>query len=198
MITAARIKRIARKAELASATGATGYTILKFRSSPIARLVEHHDIGPEEFWAATDIDFAFYAISGALTYKSPYNEKIDRGVSEYIPANIIDAVTRYKAFAGHWSKHRVWGDRTLEIVIAAVVDQRPLHLIEIELSLRHGKAKQVTIGGLRDYAARAHMVPPVLARDWMNAAAKMFHVTHPALRLAVLQAKHVVVDNRGE
>ena len=131
--SAARIKRTARKAELASGTGATGYTILKFRSSPIARLVEHHDIGPEEFWAATDIDLAFHAICGALTYKSPYNEKIDRGYVEYIPANIIDAVTRYKAFAGHWSKRRAWGDRTLEIVIAAVVDQRPLHLIEIEL-----------------------------------------------------------------
>ena len=65
-ITAARIKRAARQAELASGTGATGYTILKFRSSPIARLVEHHDIGPEEFWAATDIDFAFHAIAGAI------------------------------------------------------------------------------------------------------------------------------------
>jgi hypothetical protein len=196
-ITAARIKRIARKAELEHGSGGTGYTILKFRSSPIARLVEHHDIGPEEFWAATDIDLAFNAISGALTYKCPYSEKIDRGYVEHQTARVIDSVGRYKAFAGHWSKLRVWGDKTLEIVIAAVVDQRPLHLIEIELSLRHGKAKQVTIGGLRDYAARAHMVPPVLARDWMNAAAKMFHVTHPALRLAMLQAKHVV-DNAGE
>ena len=195
-ITAARIKRAARKAELASGTGATGYTILKFRSSPIARLVEHHDIGPEEFWAATDIDLAFHAISGALTYKSPYNEKVDRAYVEHQTARVIDAVTRYKAFAAHWSKVRAWGDRTLEIVIAAVVDQRPLHLIEIELSLRHGKAKQVTIAGLRDYAARTGMVPPALARDWMNAAAKMFHVTHPPLRLAMLQAKHVV-DNAG-
>ena len=195
-ITAARIKRIARKAELEHGSGATGYTILKFRSSPIARLVEHHDIGPEEFWAATDIDLAFHAISGALSYKSPYNEKLDRAYVEHTPTKIINAVTRYKAFAGHWSKRRAWGDRTLEIVIAAVVNQRPLHLIEIELSLRHGKAKQVTIGGLRDYAARANMVPPSLARDWMNAAAKMFHVTHPTLRLAMLQAKHVV-DNAG-
>ena len=160
MITAARIKRIARKAELASGTGATGYTILKFRSSPIARFVEHHDIGPEEFWAATDIDFAIYAISGALTYKCPYSEKVDGGYVEYIPAKIIDAVARYKAWAAHWSKLRAWGDKTLEIVIAAVVDQRPFDNIEIDLGLYKEKAKAVTIAGLRDYAARAHMVPP--------------------------------------
>jgi hypothetical protein len=188
-ITAARIKRAARQAELASGTGATGYTILKFRSSPIARLVENHAIGPEEFWAACDIDLAFHAICGALTYKCPYSEKIDRSYTDHYSARVFDSVARYKAFAGHWSKLRAWGDRTLEIVIAAVVDQRPLHLIEIELSLRHGKAKQVTIAGLRDYAARARMVPPQLAQDWMSAAAKMFHVTHPALRLAMLQAK---------
>ena len=54
----------------------------------------------------------------------------------------------------------------------------------------------MTTAGLRDYAARANMVPPALARDWINAAAKMFHVIHPALRLAMLQAKHVV-DNAG-
>ena len=79
-ITAARIKRIARKAELEHGSGATGYTILKFRSSPIARLVEHHDIGPEEFWAATDIDLAFHAISGALSYKCAVQRKTGPGL----------------------------------------------------------------------------------------------------------------------
>jgi hypothetical protein len=189
-ITAARIKRIARKAELASGTGATGYTILKRRSSPIERLVDEHAIGPEELWAAIDIDLAFNGISGAVGYKCPYSEKVDRAYVEHHSARVIDSVTRYKAWAGHWSTRRGWGDRTLEIIIAAVVDQRAFSIIEIDLGLRHGKAKAVTIAGTRDYAARARMVPPQLAQDWMNAAAKMFHVTHPALRLAMLQAKH--------
>jgi hypothetical protein len=84
-------------------------------------------------------------------------------------------VTRYKAFARHWAKLRAWGDRTFEIVIAVVVDERPFDNIEIELNLYRGKAKQVAIAGLRDYAARARMVPPQLAQQWITAAAKQFH-----------------------
>jgi hypothetical protein len=191
-VTAARIKRTVRKVELEDGTGATGYTRIKFCCKPIARMVDNHEIGPEEHWAAKDIDLAWQAISGALTYKSPYSEKIDRGgYVEYFPVRIIDAVTRYKAFAKHWAKLRAWGDRTFEIVIAVVVDERPFDNIEVELNLYRGKAKMVAIAGLRDYAARSKMVPPQLAQQWMTAAAKQFHVKHPSLRLAILQAKNV-------
>jgi hypothetical protein len=188
-ITAARIKRTVRKAELASGSGATGYTILKFRSSPIARLVENHDIGPEEYWAANDISFAFHAITGAIDYKPLMSEKIDRGVSEYIPARIIDSVARYRAWATHWTSIRAWGDLTFDVVIAAVVSQLPFYVIALNWHLDRAKAKQVTIAGLRDYAARSTIVPPQQAQQWITAAAKSFHVKHPDLRLALLQAQ---------
>lgn len=190
-ITVPKLKRFVRTVELEDATGATGYTRIKFCCKPIARMVDNHDIGPEEHWAAKDIDLAWQAISGALTYKSPYSEKIDRGYVEYTPASVIDAVTRYKAFARHWSKLRAWGDRTFEIVIAVVIDERPLDNIEVELNLYRGKAKMVVIAGLRDYAARSRMVPPQIAQQWMTAAAKQFHVKHPSLRMAILQAKNI-------
>jgi hypothetical protein len=193
-VTAARIKRTARLAELEHGSGGTGYTILKMRPTPVCRMVDDGTIGPEQLWAATDIELAFHAIAGALALRSPCIEKIDHGVSEHTPAYIIDSVTRYKGFAAYWAKRRTWGDRTFEAVIMVVVDRRPFSVVEIDLGLRHGKAKAITAAGLGDYAARAGVVRGELAQRWLDAAERSFPIEHPVLRMARLEAMRTKPD----
>ena len=155
-VTAAQIKRAARQAELASATGATGYTLLRHTHGPIERLVRAKAIGPEELQAAHEIDVAFMAIAGSLLLKSADLERVDRGTGGPEPAWLVDAQRRYRVWAGAWSvATKQHGDRTLEVVIAAVVDERSLEAIELDVGLRHGTAKRMIANGLRDYAIRA-------------------------------------------
>jgi hypothetical protein len=89
----------------------------------------------EEVRAADDIATAFHAQAGALMIKPPSLEKRDATYHGHDPAWVIDAVSRYKRWARHWSERARNGDRTLEIVIAAVVDERAFHVIEADVGM---------------------------------------------------------------
>jgi hypothetical protein len=191
-LTAGKIKHLARQAELESKTGASGYTLLrigKHSTKPIAHLVESKSIGPEELAAAHDISTAFLSIAGALMVRGQTWERVDKGQDCREPAAVIDAQHRYKNFAVHWSMRRGWGDRTLEILVRAVIDEQPLYLIDADLNLRHGKARKATIRGLRDYAVRAGWVKGRLAEQWKAEAGCTFTRWPAELAAAVARAK---------
>jgi hypothetical protein len=173
-----RMKRALRKVERRGGDGAelggTGATILKFLPAPLARLADKKRIGTEEIRAADDIAVAFHAQAGALMIKPPSLEKRDATYSGREPVWIIDAVARYKRWARHWSARVRDGDRTLEIVIAAVIDERAFHAIEADVGIRHGVAARVVIAALRDYAARAGWTDRRTGDAWIEAAAGAF------------------------
>jgi hypothetical protein len=176
--TFARMQRAIRKAERSSgdgsATGGTGATVLRFRAAPLVRLIEKQRIGAEEVRAADDMTTAFHAQAGAVMIKSPSLEKRDATCQSREPVRVIDAVSRYKPWARHWSQRARLGDRTLEIVVAAVVDERAFHIIEADAGIRHGMAARVTIAGLRDYAARAGWTDRNTGRAWIREAEAIF------------------------
>lgn len=186
--TASGMKRLVRQAELKSGTGATGFTLLKMASKPIARLIETRQIGPEELQAATDISVAFTALTGALWVKPQSMEKQDKGHGGNEPAALVDAQVRYRHWAQHWSMLAKRGDKTLEIIIAAVIDERGFDVIEGDIGLRHGTAKKAVIRGLRDYAVRAGWVRGRLGEQWKAEAGMTFKAWHPNLIAAVARA----------
>ena len=164
--------------------------MLKMRARPVARLVEERKIGPEELQAAMDLTTAFHALTGMLWIKPQSFQKIDRAKeSPFWPLRVAECVSDYTRFAQHWSARAKLGDRTLEIVIAAVIDERAFSAIDADVGVRHGKAIQATIAGLRDYAARAGIMTGKVADDWIEQAAMVFVVKHPDLRLAVARGK---------
>jgi hypothetical protein len=173
-----RMQRAIRKAERRAGdgqnTGGTGATILRFRAPPLTRLLEKKRIGSEEVRAAGDITTAFHAQAGAVMIKSPSLEKRDASYQGREPFRIIDAVSRYKPWARHWSERARRGDRTLEIIIAAIVDERAFHVIEADAGIRHGLAARATIAGLRDYAARAGWTDRHTADAWIREAEALF------------------------
>ena len=189
-VTVGRMARLVRDTERASPTGATGQTILKFTGSPIDRLVHDKRIGPVELIAAHDLHDGYMAITGHLWLRAVTLERVDAsGGGGDSPPRIIDAQRRYKAFAGHWSMMAKRGDRTLRILIDAVVDERPLRIVEDDLGIRHGLAAKAVVRGLRDYAARAGWVDPTTRAQWLADAGNTFHTLHPALSLAIAAAK---------
>ncbi|HLK82005.1 MAG TPA: hypothetical protein VKT99_10990 [Xanthobacteraceae bacterium] len=173
-----RLKRAIRKAERRSGDGreigGTGATILRFRAAPLARLIEKQRVGAEEMRAADDIAMAFHAQAASVMIKSPSLEKRDAAYHGHEPVWIIDAVSRYKRWARHWSQRARLGDRTLEILIAAVIDERAFHSIEADVGIRHGLAARVVIAGLRDYAARAAWTDRNTAETWTREAESIF------------------------
>lgn len=177
-----RMQRAIRKAERragdgqdnAGCIGGTGATILRFRAAPLTRLIERRRIGGEEVRAADDIATAFHAQAAAVMIKSPSLEKRDASYQGREPFRVIDAVARYKPWTRHWSHRARLGDRTLEIVVAAVIDERAFHIIEADVGLRHGLAARATIAGLRDYAARAGWTDRRTGEAWIREAEAMF------------------------
>jgi hypothetical protein len=176
--TFGRLKRAIRKIERRSGDGheigGTGATVLRLRAAPLVRLIEKKRVGSEEVRAADDLTKAFHAQAGAVMIKSPSLEKRDATYHGREPAWIIDAVSRYKRWARHWSQRARHGDRTLEIVVAAVIDERALHAIEADVGMRHGMAARVVIAGLRDYAARAGWTDRDTGDAWIKEAEAIF------------------------
>ena len=174
----ARMKRALRSAERrrrdGGEIGGTGATILKFQGAPLTRLADKQRIGSEEIRAADEIALAFQAQAGALMIRPPSLEKRDATYNGHEPAYVIDAISRYKRWARHWSACVRHGDRTLEIVIAAVIDERAFHAIERDAGIRHGVAAKVTIAALRDYAARAGWTDTTTGAAWIMAAGKAY------------------------
>jgi hypothetical protein len=172
------MQRAIRKAERRSgdgrAAGATGATLLRFRAAPLVTLIEKRRIGAEEARAAADMATAFHAQAGAVMIRSPSLEKRDASYQGREPVRVIDAVSRYKPWARHWSQRARLGDRILEIIVAAIIDERAFHIIEADAGIRHGMAARVTIAGLRDYAARAGWTDRNTAAAWIREAEAMF------------------------
>jgi hypothetical protein len=177
-----RMQRAIRKAErragdgrdVNGGVGGTGATVLRFRAAPLARLIERRRIGGEEVRAADDIATAFHAQAAAVMIKPPSLEKRDASYQGREPFRVIDAVARYKPWAQRWSQRARRGDRTLEILIAAIIDERAFHLIEADAGIRHGLAARATIAGLRDYAARAGWTDRRTGEAWIREAEAMF------------------------
>jgi hypothetical protein len=176
--TFAHLKRAIRKAERRSgegrAIGGTGATVLRFRTAPLVRLIEKKRIGTEEIRAADELTKAFHAQAGAVMIRSPSLEKRDASYHGREPAWIIDAVSRYKRWARHWSQRAQHGDPTLEIIIAAVIDERAFHSIEADVGIRHGMAARAVVAGLRDYAARAGWTDRNTGEAWIKEAEAVF------------------------
>lgn len=176
--TFAGLKRAIRKAERRSADGreigGTGATILRLRAAPLVRLIEKQRIGTEEVRAADDVAIAFHAQAWAVMMKSPSLEKRDASYQGHEPVRVIDAVSRYKRWARHWSARAQNGDPTLEIVVAAVIDERAFHSIEADVGIRHGMAARAVIAALRDYAARAGWTDRNTGEAWIREAETIF------------------------
>jgi hypothetical protein len=173
-----RLKRAIRDAERRSGDGreigGTGATILRFRPAPLVRLIEKQRIGTEEIRAADDITTAFHAQAGAVMIKSPSLEKRDATYHGREPVWVIDAVSRYKRWVRHWSQRAQHGDPTLEILVAAVIDERALYSIEADVGIRHGMAARVVIAALRDYAGRAGWTDRNIGEAWIKEAEAIF------------------------
>ncbi len=167
-------RRIGSGREINGDVGGTGATILRLRATPLARLIERRRIGGEEARAADDITTAFHAQAAAVMIKSPSLEKRDASYQGREPFRIIDAVSRYKPWAHHWSQRARLGDRTLEIIVAAIIDERAFHVIETDAGIRHGLAARVTVAGLRDYAARAGWTDRSTGETWIREAEAIF------------------------
>src|SRR5262245_37471275 len=176
--TLGRLKRAIRDAERRSGDGreigGTGATILRLRPAPLVRLIEKQRIGTEEIRAADDITTAFHAQAGEVMIKSPSLEKRDATHHGREPVWVIDAVSRYKRWARHWSQRAQHGDPTLEIVVAAVIDERAFYAIEADIGIRHGLAARVVIAALRDYAARAGWTDRNIGEAWTQEAEAIF------------------------
>lgn len=170
--TAKRIKQI--NAFLGSNENALA--IAKLRGSPMALLIEKASAKGEELMAAQEIELAFMAISGALMFKPLSMERTSRGQYPDWPQRTCQAVAQYQKWANHWSARRKANmDYTMECIIAAVIDQRPIRSIAADLGFHHARIEKAVIGGLRDYAARAGWVDGKVAREWMDAAERTFN-----------------------
>lgn len=189
-ITVTRIKRELRQAEKASGTGGTGATILRISTVPVARLIERKKIGPIERTAADEICLAFFALSGGLLIKPLSLEKRDRGQGPADwPHKTAEAVRRYQAFAGHWSRRAPLGDPTLAILIAAVVDEQPVYSIADDHGYGSKRVEHAIIRGLRDYAARSGWITGRVCQQWKAEAGMTFKTVHPDLGLALASAR---------
>lgn len=193
----ARIQRVVRKTEAAEFDRkrdaikervddvGTGQTIIKLRQAPLPFLIGKHKIASEELQAADEISLAFTALSGALMVKGISFDRVDcsRGTSD-LPLRVAGAVSRYQDWAKVWSQRNAsYCDPTLEIVIAAVIDERPIRAIAADMGFRVQKVEKAIINGLRDYAAHIGVVTGHHAQIWRDKAAAEFVPTPASIRL---------------
>jgi hypothetical protein len=147
----------------------------RLQGSPMALLIERGSAKGEEFTAAQEIETAYFALTGALMFKPMSMERTSPGRHPDWSPRVTDAVQQYQAWANHWSARRKTHlDYTLECVISAVIDQRPIRTIAADLGFDFRKIERAVLGGLRDYAARAGWVDGKIAREWMEAAKMTF------------------------
>lgn len=170
----------------------TGLTRVKLAATPMARLIEARKIGAEEVSAADEIALAFAALSGGAGSRSMTFDRVDKsvGAHDFLPAATMHAVSRYRAWADHWTvRANLYGDMLLEIVIAAVIDERPLRTIAYDCGIGPGRAQDATVLGLRDYAARGGLVSRGVGAPWIAAAEALFVPANTALQDAIRRAR---------
>lgn len=172
------VPRIKHIKEINAYLGSAEYalTAKRLAGSPMYFLIEKGSAKGEELMAAQEIELAFMALAGGLMFKPLSLEKTSPGVRQDWSAKTANAVSQYQSWANHWSNRRKSHlDHTLECVIAAVIDQRPIRAIGEDLGFHHRKIERAVLGGLRDYAARAGWVDGKIARQWMDTAEQTFN-----------------------
>lgn len=187
MVSMWEIKSAVQLAEKESRNGANGFTLLKFRKTPVDFLVSIGAIGPTELAAAHEFSWVFESLTSDLRFCSINQEASTRQKTENNrPATKreTEAWGHYKEFSNYWSaRKKQHGDLTLAIMVAAVIDQMPLEAIAVDYNLSQQKARDVIIRGLRDYAVRAGWVASGDAVKWTAAALKSFdpkrRLSHP-------------------
>jgi hypothetical protein len=164
----------------------TGQTIIKLRQPPLAYLIDQRRIGAEERQAADEIALAFFTLSSRLMVKGITFDRVDGGRGHDVPwpLRVAGAVENYQRWANIWSeRNKAYCDPTLEICIAAVIDERHIRGIAQDLCFRPAKIARAIICGLRDYAARASIITGGLAERWRQEAEREFAITPAAIRL---------------
>jgi hypothetical protein len=191
-ITYGKMVNHLRQAELASGTGGTGATVVKLRHTPLMQLmfesaewergvrgakkpVDMEKFGSHELEAAQEIEAAFFALSGALMFKPLTFEKIGHSRPREWNEKLSEKVERYRNWADHWSVQAKRCDPTMQIVIAAVIDQRPFRDISADLGFAHKRIRSAVVRGLRDYAARAGWVSGGCQAKWKASAGLTFY-----------------------
>lgn len=169
----------------------TGHTILKLRQPPIGHLADKKLIAGEEIQAADEIALAFFAIDTRGRLQGMTLDRVDGGRQSNAPwpAVTAKAVANYQRWANYWSDRNArYGDPMLEVVIAAVIDERPVRQIALEIGRRHSTVERGLAAGLRDYAARNGMAAKGTAHKWMTEAEGLFVPARTVLLDAVRRA----------
>ena len=150
----------ARAAEIEANSSATGFTLLKFRPGAIDQLITEGKVGPAEFQAAKE----FSAIFTDLVLEMRCSRMSDvyriRQRAETADIAVKEAEirrwNRYKEFRNYWSlRKKRFKDPTLQVFVAAVIDEHTLDQIAEDTGLTRIKTQRLIIQGLRDYARRA-------------------------------------------
>ena len=169
---------------------------LRMRGGPMAVLINNHRIASEEMMAIMDIELAVLCISGGLQIKPVSLELKSAGVKGEISSRGLEARRRFEAWAKFWSARAVAGDKTMAIVLAAVIEGRAFRVIEQDYGIGTGRGAMICIRGLRDYSARSGEVTSRLAHQWMDDALLSFRDRTP-LAKAVARAKAVKAEERA-
>ncbi len=149
-----------RVAEIESNSSASGFTLLKFRRGAIDELVTNGRISQRELTAAKE----FSAIFTDITLELKCSKMTDiyrirqRASSDdlAIKEEEVRRWKRYKDFRDYWStRKKRLRDPTLQVFVAAVIDEQPLAHIAEDAGLTPHKTQGLIIRGLRDYARRA-------------------------------------------
>ena len=170
----------------------TGETIIKLKQAPVAFLIDEKRIGSEERQAADEISLAFFTLSSRLMIRGIDYERVDGGRGNDAPWAIrtAKAVDNYQKFANIWSdRNKQYADPTLEIVIAAVIDERHIRGIAQDMGFSPKRIERTIIHGLRDYAARADFSHGKVGEAWKAAAQAEFAPMNPTLLKAVKRAR---------
>ena len=163
----------ARAEEIHQNSGATGFTLLKFRKTPVDQLASDGAISLIELEAAREYSGVFDDLAADLRFASPQHVFIDRqskANNDRPPTEREQEVwKRYKDFTNHWSlRRKLHKDRTLAIFVQAVIDQRPWEHIAEDNAVSPMWAKGIVVNALRDYAKRAGWVDAETLKRWGN------------------------------
>lgn len=170
----------------------TGLTRLKLHQGPVGTLIEKKLIGAEERNAADEISLAFSVICSTVAVRGMAFERVDKSPNPGGRMSMAHSqiVNRYTGWAQHWTRrNNLYGDPMLEIVIAAVIDERPIRTIAADVGFHHTKIEKAVMLGLRDYAARAGAVNRRTGDGWTASAESLFVSTSARLLDAFRRAR---------
>jgi hypothetical protein len=170
----------------------TALTALKMRQKPLTKLVDEGKIGMEEMQSADEICTAFSAIASRLSIRGGGMDRVDGGGGGDAPwsAGVVKIIQRYQAWANHWSRRaELLCDPMLEVVVAAVIDERPARAIAADVCRRPSTVEQAIGAGLRDYAARAGIVSGTQAQRYIAGAESVFVRANPILAETLRRAR---------